>query len=49
MTIIVNVSDEDNSFPTFSLIKSIFITENNDLFAIMKLFITNYYNEYYEA
>lgn len=49
MSIIVNVSDADNLLPTFGLIKSIFIIENNKPYAIVKLFITNYFDEHYQA
>lgn len=49
MSIIINVSDEDNLLPTFGLIKSIFITDNNKPYAIVKLFITNYFDEHYQA
>jgi len=47
MSIIINVSDEDNLLPTFGLIK--FITENNEPYDIVELFFKNYIDEHYEA
>lgn len=40
---------QDNLLPTFGLIKLIFITENNKPYAIVKSFITNYFDEHYQA